>query len=67
MQYGDIDYMESKLDFTYDRVKYAGLPEFVDSLHDRGMKYIIILVSTVCCHCVQAIVSLLPKTHKNID
>ena len=44
MQYGDIDYMESKLDFTYDTVLYDGLPEFVDELHDRGQKYIIILV-----------------------
>ena len=44
MQYGDIDYMESKLDFTYDTVLYDGLPEFVDELHDMGQKYIIILV-----------------------
>ena len=46
VQYGDIDYMESYMDFTYDRDKYAGLPEFVDDLHDNHhMKYIIILVS----------------------
>lgn len=45
MQYGDIDYMESKLDFTYDKDSYAGLPEFVNELHNMGMKYIVIQVS----------------------
>ena len=37
--------MESKLDFTYDPVKYDGLPGFVDELHSKGMHYIIVLVS----------------------
>ena len=27
-------------DFTYDPVKFQGLPEFVDELHQRHMKYI---------------------------
>lgn len=44
VQYGDIDYMESKLDFTYDLDTYAGLPEFVNDLHAMGQRYIIILV-----------------------
>ena len=44
VQYGDIDYMESKLDFTYDKVMYEGLPDFVDELHSNRQKYIIILV-----------------------
>lgn len=44
MQYGDIDYMDSKLDFTYDKALYNGLPNFVDELHDKGQKYVIILV-----------------------
>ncbi|XP_028393180.1 sucrase-isomaltase, intestinal-like [Dendronephthya gigantea] len=43
VQYGDIDYMERKLDFTYDRITYDGLPDFVKSLQDDGMHYIIIL------------------------
>lgn len=42
VQYGDIDYMESKLDFTVDKVNYAGLAEFVDELHRGGMRYIVI-------------------------
>lgn len=44
IQYTDIDYMEDKKDFTYDKVKFAGLPEFADYLHAKGQKYILILV-----------------------
>lgn len=36
--------MEDKKDFTYDKVKFAGLPEFADYLHAKGQKYILILV-----------------------
>lgn len=36
--------MEDKKDFTYDRVAYNGLPDFVQDLHDHGQKYVIILV-----------------------
>ncbi|XP_071477569.1 maltase-glucoamylase-like, partial [Diadema antillarum] len=43
VQYGDIDYMDGKKDFTYDNDTYNGLPEFVDMLHDYGQRYIIIL------------------------
>ena len=45
MQYGDIDYMDEKKSFTYDKDKFAGLPEYVDQLHADGMRYIIIIVS----------------------
>lgn len=38
--------MEDKKDFTYDKVTYNGLPEFVQDLHDHGQKYVIILVMT---------------------
>ena len=34
--------MRSYLDFTYDPVAYAGLPEFVASLHAQGMHYTMI-------------------------
>uniref|UniRef100_A0A674G9J7 alpha-glucosidase n=1 Tax=Taeniopygia guttata TaxID=59729 RepID=A0A674G9J7_TAEGU len=40
----DIDYMENRKDFTYDKVKFNGLPQFADYLHKHGQKYIIILV-----------------------
>ena len=39
-QYGDIDYMEAKKSFTYDKNLYAGLPEYVDQLHDWGMRWV---------------------------
>lgn len=41
--YGDIDYMDRYLDFTYDKVNYANLPQFIDTLHSMGIKYIPIL------------------------
>ena len=44
VQYGDIDYMERQLDFTYDKKTFNGLPEFVRSIKKDGLKYIIILV-----------------------
>lgn len=47
VQYTDIDYMEDKKDFTYDKVKFDGLPEFADYLHVRGQKYILILVGAL--------------------
>lgn len=47
-QVTDIDYMEAKKGFTYDKVAFKGLPEFVQDLHDHGQKYVIILVMTLC-------------------
>ncbi|XP_057311826.1 sucrase-isomaltase, intestinal-like [Hydractinia symbiolongicarpus] len=43
IQYGDIDYMERQLDFTYDKKTYAGLPEYVRKIKKQGLKYITIL------------------------
>ncbi|XP_068261886.1 sucrase-isomaltase, intestinal isoform X1 [Nyctibius grandis] len=42
-QITDIDYMEEKKDFTYDKVKFQDLPNFAAYMHDYGQKYIIIL------------------------
>ncbi|GIY46213.1 lysosomal alpha-glucosidase [Caerostris extrusa] len=42
VQWNDIDYMDKFKDFTYDEDKYAGLPEFVDELHNKGMHYVVI-------------------------
>ncbi|KAM5332711.1 sucrase-isomaltase, intestinal [Glossophaga mutica] len=42
-QVTDIDYMEDRKDFTYDKVNFKGLPEFVQDLHDHEQKYVIIL------------------------
>lgn len=44
-QITDIDYMEEKKDFTYDKEKFRDLPKFAAYMHDYGQKYIIILVS----------------------
>ncbi|XP_031552826.1 maltase-glucoamylase, intestinal-like [Actinia tenebrosa] len=43
VQYGDIDYMVRQLDFTYDKDKFAGLPDYVRSIKKEGLRYIIIL------------------------
>uniref|UniRef100_A0A8C3N201 alpha-glucosidase n=1 Tax=Geospiza parvula TaxID=87175 RepID=A0A8C3N201_GEOPR len=39
----DIDYMEKRKDFTYDKEKFRDLPQFASYLHAHGQKYIIIL------------------------
>ncbi|XP_038050832.1 sucrase-isomaltase, intestinal-like [Patiria miniata] len=45
VQYGDIDYMDRWMDFTVDETTYGtqNLSDFVDDLHSKGMRYIIIL------------------------
>ncbi|XP_071838698.1 sucrase-isomaltase, intestinal-like [Apostichopus japonicus] len=43
VQYTDIDYMYMKRDFTVDPVAYAGLSDWIDELHSRGMRHIPIL------------------------
>ena len=48
-QWNDIDYMDGHKDFTYDSNKFAGLPKFVDQLHDEGMHYIVITVRRMTC------------------
>ena len=40
VQWNDLDYMDTAKDFTYDRNKFAGLPEFVHEIHSVGMQYI---------------------------
>ncbi|CAF1350959.1 unnamed protein product [Rotaria sp. Silwood1] len=41
--YGDIDYFQQQLDFTWDPLRFKGLPEYIDWLHAQGMKFITIL------------------------
>uniref|UniRef100_A0ACB8FPY0 Uncharacterized protein n=1 Tax=Sphaerodactylus townsendi TaxID=933632 RepID=A0ACB8FPY0_9SAUR len=43
VQYADIDYMDQQRDFTYDKEKYAGLPEFIQEMKNEGLHYVIIL------------------------
>ncbi|XP_030311852.1 sucrase-isomaltase, intestinal [Calypte anna] len=42
-QVTDIDYMEARKDFTYDKENFRDLPNFAKYMHDYGQKYIIIL------------------------
>ncbi|XP_013408342.1 maltase-glucoamylase, intestinal-like isoform X2 [Lingula anatina] len=42
-QFGDIDYMDRALDFTYSTTTYPGLPDYVKQLKNDGTKFIIIL------------------------
>uniref|UniRef100_A0A8C2U532 alpha-glucosidase n=1 Tax=Coturnix japonica TaxID=93934 RepID=A0A8C2U532_COTJA len=48
-QITDIDYMEEKKDFTYDKVLFSDLPNFASYMHQKNQKYIIILVSNSFC------------------
>ncbi|CAF1150433.1 unnamed protein product [Rotaria sordida] len=43
VHYGDIDYFQKRLDFTWNQIDFNGLPEYVNWLHDNGMKFITIL------------------------
>jgi len=36
--------MRKQLDFTYDEVNFKGLPNFIDDLRKKGVRFIIILV-----------------------
>jgi alpha-glucosidase (family GH31 glycosyl hydrolase) len=36
--------MDRSLDFTVDPVNFAGLPEYVQELKQRGIKFVTILV-----------------------
>ena len=46
VQWNDIEYMRSRLDFTVDSTGWSGLGEFVDKLHNNfHQRYIPIVVS----------------------
>lgn len=42
-QWGDIDIMDRALDFTLDPLNFAGLPEYVESLKEEGVRFVTIL------------------------
>ncbi|XP_011503322.1 PREDICTED: lysosomal alpha-glucosidase-like [Ceratosolen solmsi marchali] len=39
-QWNDLDYMDKRNDFTYDKTKFKGLPNFIKEIHIAGMHYI---------------------------
>lgn len=41
--HGDIDHFEKQKDFTYDLVAFNGLPQYVDELKSKGIRFITIL------------------------
>ncbi|XP_050706876.1 maltase-glucoamylase-like isoform X2 [Eriocheir sinensis] len=41
--YGDIDYMDRRMDFTVDPVRYSGFEEYVTQTKAEGMRFIVIL------------------------
>jgi alpha-glucosidase (family GH31 glycosyl hydrolase) len=43
VQHGDIDYFDRNLDFTYDPVRFAGLPDYVRQLKTEGIRFITLL------------------------
>ncbi|KAI5273968.1 putative Maltase-Glucoamylase 2 [Manis pentadactyla] len=43
VQYSDIDYMNEMKDFTIDGVAFPNLSDFVQELHNYGLKYVIIM------------------------
>lgn len=43
VQYADIDHMDRRLDFTYDKENFAGLPEYIRQVKSDGLRFIIIL------------------------
>lgn len=43
VQWSDIDYLDNYRDFTYDKKRFDGLPDFVKGLHEKNMRYIPII------------------------
>ncbi|CAF1261434.1 unnamed protein product, partial [Rotaria sordida] len=43
VQYADIDYMDSKKDFTIDPIHFRRINEYVSQLHQHGIRTIVIL------------------------
>ncbi|KAK8792779.1 hypothetical protein WA158_004943 [Blastocystis sp. Blastoise] len=43
IQWNDIDAFDQCHIFTYNKKEFAGLPEFIQQLHDENMKYVIMI------------------------
>ncbi|XP_067088732.1 lysosomal alpha-glucosidase isoform X2 [Osmerus mordax] len=43
VQWNDLDYADKRRVFTFDPRRFGDLPEMVEELHQKGMKYILIL------------------------
>ncbi|GCB84206.1 hypothetical protein scyTo_0024647, partial [Scyliorhinus torazame] len=44
VQWNDLDYMDQKKDFTYNLQNFGDYEQMVKEFHQRGLKYIMIVV-----------------------
>jgi hypothetical protein len=44
VQWNDLDYADKRRVFTFDPQRFVDLPDMVKEFHQKGMKYILILV-----------------------
>eukprot|EP00094_Tigriopus_californicus_P002589 TCALIF_02501-PA protein Name:"Similar to Gaa Lysosomal alpha-glucosidase (Rattus norvegicus)" AED:0.10 eAED:0.10 QI:0/0.75/0.55/0.88/0.75/0.77/9/17/845 len=42
-QWSDIDIMDRKVDFTYDKERFGDLPDFIQDVHNDGRRFVAIL------------------------
>lgn len=47
MQWNDLDYMDAKRDFTYNKETFRDYPDMVHDFHQRGLHYVMIVVRDV--------------------
>lgn len=49
VQWNDLDYMDAKRDFTYNKETFRDYPDMVHDFHQRGLRYVMIVVRDVAC------------------
>lgn len=47
VQWNDLDYMDARRDFTFNRDSFADFPATVRELHRGGRRYVLIVVSAL--------------------
>ena len=57
VQWNDLDYMDARRDFTFNKDHFGDFPAMVQELHQGGRRYIMIVVSAPCvlCHTERAL------------
>lgn len=45
VQWNDLDYMDAKRDFTFNKDGFGDFPAMVQELHQSGRRYVMIVVS----------------------